>query len=52
MGSRDDMHGMRRLAASFGVALSEIQLNAAALRFLADVLEATAPYSPRDTTSY
>jgi len=44
MRSRDDMHGMRRLAASFGVALSEIQLNAAALRFLADVLEATAPY--------
>ena len=40
-GSRDDIPGMHRLAAAFGIALTEVQLGPDELAFLADVLEKT-----------
>ena len=40
-GSRNNMPGMRRLAAAFGISLTEVLLGPDELSFLADVLEKT-----------
>ena len=40
-GSRDDVPGMRQLAAAFGISLTEVQLGPDELAFLANVLEKT-----------